>query len=357
MDLMCPLCSKTLAVGAELYGQVVPCPHCRQEIQIPAAPPPEPVLEPIIEAGLEPVIEPEPAPVIEPTKSCPYCRETILKIARRCKFCKTEIPEGFDEESAGVRLRAKEEMIAQQAAERRRVPYAVRRWFQRSTVVVVALTLLAIAAIIVGFTSDQRSAWFSLGPLGILFGIIPALFALVFVPRDLFRVKYFGRLTPVKGARAFLSGLCTKRYRFAYYCVLDADKDDLRRLRPAVPMLGLDAESYCFRRFEGFRDYWKSLLENRQTPASVLKLRLVQIEGDLAEVSAEIVLTEHATGVLSLGSLAKVLGNCETLNVKKLFRRVDGQWYAVNGELDSGEDRFGFAILTGRETGQAVEVL
>ena len=218
MHVNCPACSKTLSVGPEHVGKAVACPHCQRPMRIPAG----------------------PSPAAEPTKKCPYCSETILKVARRCKFCKTDIPDGYDEESAAVRLKAKENILAQQATgPDHDLPYAVRGWFRTSTIVVSALTLVGIVAAAIGLSAGERSPIFILGPLGVVLGILFGVIALILGVRDLFAVKYSGRHTPVKGAKAFWAGLCAKRYVFAYYCVLDADKDESLRLRPACPSSAL----------------------------------------------------------------------------------------------------------------------
>ena len=198
-----------------------------------------------------------------------------------------------------------------------------------------------------GFRTTSASGLFVIGFIATIIGIFAAALTLIFGVRDLFAVKYFGRTTPLKGAKAFWGRLCRKCYLFAYHCVLDADKDESLRLRPAMPKFGLDSDSFCFDKFEGFRDYWKAL-HYKGTQASVRKIRIERVEGDLAEVSGEIKLTRQSTtGFLALGVIgALAFATNDTVSVKKLFRRVDGQWYAVNGEFDSGEDRFGFAALT-----------
>ncbi len=165
----CPSCSKTFAVESEHLGLAVACPHCQTTIQIPAAaaaPAPAPI----------PARAPAAAP--EPTKSCPLCGETILKIARRCKFCKADIPQGFDEESATSRLRAKESRVAEQAEDKnRKLPYAVTRWLQTPTIVAAALIVIFIVAAAIGFSFRERSPLFVIGPLGTVFAVISAVFA------------------------------------------------------------------------------------------------------------------------------------------------------------------------------------
>lgn len=327
MQFNCPACSNAFLITPEHLGQAVECPHCHKAVAIPASP------------------APIPAPIAEPTKRCPFCGETILKVARRCKFCKADIPEGLDSDSAADRLLAKEPLIAQQAsAAPQKLPYAVRGRFQWSTIVLAALTLVCAIGAAIGLSAGERSPTFGLGIMGTIFGSILLICALFLGLRDLFAVKYLGRHTPEKGAKAFLGGLCNKRYRFAYYCVLDADKDQMQRLRPPLPKFGVDTGLCSFDQYAGFRDYWKNLIHKDGTSATLKSVRLERVDGDLAEVSATIKLTKHSTtGFLALGALgAALFATRESLPVKKLFRCVNGQWYAVNGELHSGEDRFGF---------------
>ncbi len=152
-----------------------------------------------------------------------------------------------------------------------------------------------------------------------------------------------------------MGALCASRYLFAYYCILDADKDDSPRLRPALPTFNVAADTFTFDEYEGFRDYWKPLLHKGGAQAVVRNIRLVRTEGDYAEVSADLKLAQHsAIGFHALGVLgALMFAKRESLTVKKLFRLLDGQWYAVNGELDSGEDRFGLACqVAGKGNGR-----
>ena len=236
--------------------------------------------------------------------------------------------------------------MAQQAADKdRELPYAVRGWFQVPTIVAAALTLIFIVAAVIGFSLGDRSPLFFLGPVGMIFGIICGVVALILVVRDLLAIKYFGRRTPLKGAKAFLGGLSAKRYRFAYYCLLDADKDESLRLRPALPKFGVEAESFSFEQFEGFKTYWKNLLHKggtrshpQQPPGRPHGRRSCP---GLSESQTDPAIDRR---FLALGVIeASLFADRDTLAVKKLFRRVNGQWYAVNGEIDSGEDRFGLA--------------
>ena len=121
--------------------------------------------------------------------------------------------------------------MAQQAEDKdRELPYAVRRWFQVPTIVAAALTLIFIVAAVIGFSLGGPVAACSfLGPVGMIFGIICGVFALILVVRDLLAVKYFGRRTPLKGAKAFLGGLSAKRLSF---CLLLPSRRRQGRVAP-----------------------------------------------------------------------------------------------------------------------------
>ena len=67
---------------------------------------------------------------------------------------------------------------------------------------------------------------------------------------------------------------------------------------------------------------------------------MVNTQGDFAVVSADVKLSRSSTtGFLLLGIIgALLMGDKEKVSVSKLLRNVNGQWYVVNGELDSIED-------------------
>lgn len=71
MQVQCPQCSSTLNAPETRAGQVVKCPKCGAEMQLPQ--------QPGIPAG--------PAASEAPTKRCPACGESILSDARKCRFC------------------------------------------------------------------------------------------------------------------------------------------------------------------------------------------------------------------------------------------------------------------------------
>jgi DNA-directed RNA polymerase subunit RPC12/RpoP len=94
-EFNCPHCEQTLEAPEDMLGQTIECPACNGSIDLPA---PEPEPEP----------PPRPAPKKKivtkrrtglstsssNTKPCPYCGESILSVAVKCKHCGSQLTGG-----------------------------------------------------------------------------------------------------------------------------------------------------------------------------------------------------------------------------------------------------------------------
>jgi hypothetical protein len=335
MQIQCPGCSALLEVGDDQAGQAVACPHCAAQMQVPSVP-----------AGAE---EGAAAPgelaaaAEEPTKVCPFCGKTVLLIARKCKHCKQDIPEGTDAESIRRRLEGKEAKLSTllSAGGMPKVSWAVGGKIRPLTVVMICLCAASAVSAAVGSLAPEHSDLFVLAPLGMTIFIIAGVLLVVSLINDLMMPSIHGRTTPEKGTKAFLRGLCAKRYKFAYACLLPPEKDELVRLRPPLEKLKVRKGKFAFGDYRGFRDYWKGLLHSGGVTATVSRIKAREVRGDFARVSAVITLKKHSTtGFLLFGAIgAMMMGDKEVIAVSKLLRRIDGQWWVVNGELQSAEDQ------------------
>ena len=85
----CPHCDQHLEAPAEMAGETVECPSCNQSMVI---------AEP--ETTSASPTPPEPTASSSPeTKACPYCGETILLVAKKCKHCGEFVDESLRAES------------------------------------------------------------------------------------------------------------------------------------------------------------------------------------------------------------------------------------------------------------------
>jgi len=377
MQVQCPNCSTRMQVPDNLSGKNIFCTSCGSRIQAAGF------------AGA--AAAPSSAAGQEAVKKCPYCAETILKVARRCKYCKQDLPEGVDAESARDRLRMKarravDQGVAGASPER---PGQKFGKFRTVTKVMAGLCGLFLAfgvlAIILinhieknnlhgeqtisleRFLAEETDAapgnghyqtetsishendWKAVAGLSFMMLFIFGLILLVVFIGDLTVPSFYRRTNPELGFKTFMGGLRFGRFGLAYACLLDGDKDDLVRVRRPIDKVKVFGGDFRFSDLAGFKQYWKGICrpgngQNRRVMVS--NVRWEKTAGNYALVSARVRIESYPSAVVWTVIISLLLGlilvyamtKREEMTVTKLMRKVGDQWYVVNGELSSVED-------------------
>ena len=68
----CPHCNQSLEAPTDMVGQLIECPSCKQTLEV---------------ARSQARSSASTSAPQDQTKACPYCGETILAIAQKCKHC------------------------------------------------------------------------------------------------------------------------------------------------------------------------------------------------------------------------------------------------------------------------------
>ncbi len=284
-------------------------------------------------------------PSAEETRLCPLCRKPILKLARKCKHCKQTIPPEVDIPFVRERLRMKEQALS--ASPPRRVPFLVGFKVRIGTMVAAAIAIFFALMIYAGISMQDRG-W-ELTVIGVGGFTVTTIILVLRLAIDIRIPSAGSRNTPALGLAAFLLALKTGRFRYAYACLLDGDKDGTVRTRPGFQTVEVQVGVFAFATLEGFRGYWQGVMHSSMDmtrTANIKDVRILDAKDDFAVVSAEVEIRAYPAWVghtmhgslLAPLILAIRLTKRETVRMTKLMRCVHQQWYVVNGEIDSLED-------------------
>jgi len=85
----CPHCQQSLEAPSDMIGYEITCPSCNNRILIPSPQPqPAPPKKKFVLRKLQPASLPQSTiSQSQPTRPCPFCAETILAAAIKCKHC------------------------------------------------------------------------------------------------------------------------------------------------------------------------------------------------------------------------------------------------------------------------------
>ena len=134
IEFECPYCQKRTTVPAHYAGKRGQCPGCKQAIEVPDPNAVDEEVSDDSDSGEVPAGD---------TKPCPMCGETIKKVAKKCKHCKSVLDKRLE--------RSRATQFANEAKGKAETPPSAMDW------VLVVLCpgiacIIGIVAMIQGYT-------------------------------------------------------------------------------------------------------------------------------------------------------------------------------------------------------------
>ena len=140
----CPLCGGGFQAEDEWIGQVGECPKCGKDITIQGN---TPITTRAIQSP--PEIKAETASCTEDEKFCPYCGETIKKVAVKCKHCQSDLNGSLNAKTNGAMYKDSEQKGNLSLTVENKLPKADIKSSQKTGILFWLLGGFCIIAIVV----------------------------------------------------------------------------------------------------------------------------------------------------------------------------------------------------------------
>jgi len=213
-----------------------------------------------------------------------------------------------------------------------------RSRFRVLTKIFGSLAAISVAFLYIGYKSLPEGFWLMIGAgVGSLLTLPIAIHLL---RQDAEANREWARRSPASGLRAFSRAMCNGDFEYAYQCLLPGNISSVPRTRPAISLVGLGSQRCSFDSLSGFAEYWEPVFKQQDISGNrvvVSDFGLNRQAEDVAQVTCRVKLVvaghDHASDSIDNRETQR-----DSLSLTKLLRRVDGQWYVVNGELAGPED-------------------
>jgi len=297
-------------------------------------------------------------------KQCSFCRAEIPEVALKCPECGKRIAGAGSPEEFRRRM-LKAELVLRGALRKRSFPdvRAMGGRLRVRTVLAAVLPPVAGGLALVGYLQPEGVPLKTWDWVLLIAAMLLSAYFISVLVDDLALPSASGRTDPARGMKAFLQALKLKRYSYAYNCLLPGERNNRPRRRYAVQTIGTRSGKFSFADLRGFRAYWHPLFHPASAEAAMdfSDLEVVHQGEDFAVVAAKLSATREAGGwgggLLGF-AVRRLMSKEQEVKIGKLLRRVDGQWYLVNGEVFGPEDEAleQIAELAAAEDSELVEL-
>ena len=270
----------------------------------------------------------------EGRRTCPYCGEAILAVARNCPECDEDLSLELDAELS----RAIAEGTAGDAAEGRFDPGTVEafRRFRSGTMVTAALFALGVLLIAAGAAKSSPG----LGGMGGVIVVVAVIPLLVMGIHDLLLHRPERLTTPRSAMETYVKCLREKRWEYGLSLVVPRGREGDRR-RPAIEALRTSAASQAVDTPAGFAAFWTPFLHSAGSTVRTFSVGGIHVEEtgpDTAVAGCVLKVTAYPSwvGLLILCNIVIalivyfIIRKTAEVPLDMSLLKVNGRWYLVD---------------------------